>query len=272
MNVWRKFGQSRVLSIHDIAPREFTSKLAELRARDVANHMRSAPRDVPARRVVGHKRLVALLTYVGKDIPNMCSLFFSFYTGYHQLDTSDIFVVQLPHYPVGSLDNCLQRHRPNILRSGSNDQPYRERTKVTRLQETQHELLQRYMYVLIADLDEFFLPDPARFANLPDYLSKRNRALARRSVSTRSSSFPAGPFVAPVGYEIMPQSRTEASFNWSRPVLQQRTRWARLCGMAAWPKYSLGSAPSRLFCFLRARLEARSRAQRSRAAAVPLSA
>ena len=236
--------------------------------------MRSAPRDVPARRVVGHKRLVALLTYVGKDIPNMCSLFFSFYTGYHQLDTSDIFVVQLPHYPVGSLDNCLQRHRPNILRSGSNDQPYRERTKVTRLQETQHELLQRYMYVLIADLDEFFLPDPARFANLPDYLSKRNRALARRSASSSgaSFSFPAGPFVAPVGYEIMAQSHTEASFNWSQPVLQQRTRWARLCGMAAWSKCSLGSALGRLFCFLRARLEARSRAQRSRAAAVPLSA
>ena len=212
------------------------------------SNMRSAP----------HKRLVALLTYVGKDIPNMCSLFFSFYTGYHQLATRDIFVVQSHHYPVGSLDDCLQRHRPTILRSVSNDQPFRERTKVTRLQETQHELLQRYIYVLIADLDEFFLPDPAQFANLPDYLSKRNRALARRSTSTRSFSFPAGPFVAPVGYEIMPQSRTEASFNWSRPVLQQRTRWARLCGMAAWSECSLISAPGRLFCFLRARLVARS--------------
>ena len=90
------------------------------------------------------------------------------------------------------------------------------------------------------------LPDPARFANLPDYLSKRNRALARRSASSSgaprrsasssgaSSSFPAGPFVAPVGYEIMAKSDTEASFNWSQPVLQQRTRWARLCGMVAW--------------------------------------
>ena len=28
------------------------------------------------------------------------------------------------------------------------------------LQESQHALLQRYVYVLIADLDEFFLPDP----------------------------------------------------------------------------------------------------------------
>ena len=35
--------------------------------------------------VTSRKRLVALLTYVGVDIPQMCKLFFNFYTGYHGL-------------------------------------------------------------------------------------------------------------------------------------------------------------------------------------------
>lgn len=160
------------------------------------------------------KRLVALLTYVGKDMPEMCTLFFRFYTGYHGLIRRDIFVVQSG----SSLDSCLRQHRPTILRSDSSEQPFRERRKLAWLQESQHSLLQKYQYVLIADLDEFFLPDPARYTNLPDYLSRRFNSAA-------------SPFVAPLGYEIMPMSRTEESLNWSRPVLRQRTRWARLCGM-----------------------------------------
>ena len=104
------------------------------------------------------KRLVALLTYVGKDIPEMCTLFFRFYTGYHGLARRDIYVVQSGSS--ASLDACLRRHRPTILQSDSSEQPFRERTKLTWLQESQHALLQRYVYVLIADLDEFFLPDP----------------------------------------------------------------------------------------------------------------
>ena len=201
-----------------------------------------------------NKRLVALLTYVGKDIPEMCSLFFRFYTGYHRMVRRDIFVVQLG----SSLGACLLRHGPTILRSHSSEQPFRERTKLTWLQESQHALLQNYVYVLIADLDEFFLPDPARYANLPDYLSRREKILARHSASSSeaSSSFPAGPFVAPVGYEIMARSPSEERFNWSRPVLRQRTRWARLCGIAAWSKCLLGSARGRLLHLLRARLAA----------------
>ena len=35
--------------------------------------------------VTSRKRLLALLTYVGVDIPQMCKLFFNFYTGYHGL-------------------------------------------------------------------------------------------------------------------------------------------------------------------------------------------
>jgi|TARA_B110000196_G_C20957304_1_gene572224 hypothetical protein len=200
------------------------------------------------------KRQLALLTYVGKDIPDMCSLFFRFYTGYHQLARRDIFVVQMG----SSLDACLLRYRPTILRSDSSERPFLERTKLTWLQEGQHKLLQKYVYVLIADLDEFFLPDPARYANLPDYLSKRETILARHSASpsNASSSFPAVPFVAPVGYEIMARSPSEESFNWSLPVLRQRTRWARLCGMAACSKCLLGSARGRLLRLFRSRLAA----------------
>ena len=48
--------------------------------------------------------------------------------------------------------------------------------------------------------------------------------MARRfaSPSDASLGFPPGPFVAPVGYEIMPRSPSEQSFNWSQPVLRQR--------------------------------------------------
>ena len=70
------------------------------------------------------KRQLALLTYVGKDIPDMCSLFFRFYTGYHQLARRDIFVVQMG----SSLDACLLRYRPTILRSDSSERPFLERT------------------------------------------------------------------------------------------------------------------------------------------------
>ena len=77
-----------------------------------------------------------------------------------------------------SLDACLSVHQPTVLRSELSEQPLRERRKLKWLEESQHALLQRYLYVLIADLDEFFLPDPARYTSLPDYLSRRDHVAA----------------------------------------------------------------------------------------------
>lgn len=65
--------------------------------------------------------------------------------------------------------------------------------------------------VLIADLDEMFLPNPVRFRDLFEYVSKSNEYL-----------------IALVAYEIMPESTL---INWSQPILTQRSKYARLCGL-----------------------------------------
>ncbi len=67
-------------------------------------------------------------------------------------------------------------------------------------------LLAIYDVVVFTDVDEFLVPDPVRYSGLVHYLSTRTD----RSV------------IAPLGLNVLHHPRLEATFDHSRPVLQQR--------------------------------------------------
>jgi hypothetical protein len=76
-----------------------------------------------------------------------------------------------------------------------------------RLQQQQHQLLQRYDLVLCTDVDEIVAPDP-RTGNLRDYLLRFR-----------------DDFVNCRGYEILHLKDTEAPLDFNRPLLEQRSHW-----------------------------------------------
>lgn len=67
-------------------------------------------------------------------------------------------------------------------------------------------LLEAYDAVLYADVDEYVVPDPARYADLRAYLDEHTDA----------------PAVAPVGLNLLHDAATEPPFDQDRPVLRQR--------------------------------------------------
>ena len=202
-----------------LAPRapasmDFATRQGIRRQRNLAGRQKTRrKRNKLAARTVRTGRL-AVITYAGTDLLQQCRLFFKFYTEYHRLSPKDIYVLRARP----SIDECLHTYQPNIsslVEPNARAHSFSEEFKANWLQQTQHELLRWYKYVLIADLDEFFLPDPSKHADLLAY--------------THAINLSHSPFVAAIGYELMPIP--DNRLDWSRPVLQQRTKWATLCGM-----------------------------------------
>lgn len=156
------------------------------------------------------RKKLSLLTYASKDVLQFCQTFFKFYILYHSIPTSDIYVIE--HNALSHIRMCVRDYPVNIIKMTTNYTSYKVKPRVQKLQQLQHSLLKQYEHVLIADLDEWFLPDPTLYKNLYDYLEKNNFE----------------EFVAPIGYEILPEDNV---INWNLPILQQRIKMGRLCGM-----------------------------------------
>ena len=136
--------------------------------------------------------------------------FFKFYILYHSIPPSDIYVLE--HNALSHIRTCVRNYPVNVVQMTTNSTSYNVKPRVQKLQQLQHSLLKQYEHVLIADLDEWFLPDPILYKNLYDYLEKQHFE----------------EFIAPIGYEILPEDNV---IDWSRPVLKQRVKMGRLCGM-----------------------------------------
>ena len=156
------------------------------------------------------KRQLAIVSYASRDVLEFCHSFFKFYILYHTIPSRDIYVIE--HNPLSHIQTCIQQYSVNVIPMTTKSTSYNVKPRVRKLQEVQHQLLQKYEYVLIADLDEWFLPDPTMYKNLYNYLERRH----------------FDEFIAPIGYEILPQNNL---INWNLPILQQRQQMGRLCGM-----------------------------------------
>ena len=154
---------------------------------------------------------LALLTFISQDLHEYCENFFKFYTGYHRIKNEDIYV--LKENSEKSLDYCLDKYKPVILDQQHKYTPHSNKRMMKYVEIEQVKLLKMYKNVLFVELDEMFLPEPTMYSNILEYIEKRD--------------FPE--FVAPNGYEIL--SDFQPKINWSLPLLNQRIKMARLCGM-----------------------------------------
>lgn len=81
------------------------------------------------------------------------------------------------------------------------------------LRKKQIELLTRHDVVAYAEIDEIFMPDPEKFANLSLYVDWFKREPHVKAVSA-------------TGMNVV-QMMDEEPIDWSKPVLPQRTHWTR---------------------------------------------
>jgi hypothetical protein len=80
-----------------------------------------------------------------------------------------------------------------------------------RLSELEAELLRTYDVVVMCDADEIFAPDPdSATPDLGVYLDRFDEE-----------------FVNPIGYEVVHQRDSEAPIDFARPLMAQRSSWAR---------------------------------------------
>jgi hypothetical protein len=68
-------------------------------------------------------------------------------------------------------------------------------------------LLAAYDYVVFADVDEFILPDPTRYADLPELVQKKGHPEA----------------IASIGLNVVHVPQVEGPLDLSRPILEQRS-------------------------------------------------
>jgi len=89
----------------------------------------------------------------------------------------------------------------------------------------QAELLEKYDYVISVDVDEFIIPDPNKYENLYEYVSRTKPNVVRC-----------------VGYEVVHQRHQELNvLDWNKPILvHQRKYWINL---ETYNKPLIGSRP-----------------------------
>lgn len=92
-----------------------------------------------------------------------------------------------------------------------------ERERMSAVNHVARELLDRFDWVVFTDADEFLVPDPARYASLPDALSD-----------------PVTGVVAPMALNVVHAMAHEAPLDLSRPILEQRS-WAVFSEMMCKP-------------------------------------
>lgn len=87
--------------------------------------------------------------------------------------------------------------------------PYDERQKARMFQNMLGFLLQTHKYVLICDVDEIIVADPAVYENLPDFVTRDAR-----------------PYFTCLGFNVV-QYRDEAPLDLDKPVLVEQRSYAR---------------------------------------------
>lgn len=92
------------------------------------------------------------------------------------------------------------------------------------VQEQQHKLLQKYQYVLFAEIDEIVAPDPAKYKNLKEYIEKCDKDYIRCK-----------------GYNVIHNQVAENKpLNLEQKILRQRTGW---CPYISFNKTLLARVP-----------------------------
>ena len=160
---------------------------------------------------------LAVLTWLANDPMEFCNAWMRHYTMDHGIYGDDVYVIQTGVH--AQLTECIYIFGANMvdqaipsdvtMRHNGN---FKDRT----MQVWQNRLLENYTHVLLADIDELFLPNPHLFpGGILQYVSSLHESVS---------------VVAALGLEILPHGPLIEWWN-SSSIFESR-RWVRRrCGM-----------------------------------------
>jgi hypothetical protein len=130
-------------------------------------------------------------------------IWLKYYSKY--FNAEDIYVIDHDSDD-GSLEECLKRYKFNVIKV--HHEFYSDIWKCKTTYQKQAELLQRYEYVLFTDADEIVIPNPSKYRDLKDYITRHD-----------------SDCVASSAYELIHLRERESPIDLSRPILEQRKYW-----------------------------------------------
>lgn len=137
---------------------------------------------------------------MARDEGPMLRLWVDFYA--RAIGRENLFVFD-DHTTDGSIENlgAMVHEAPELPGAGSFD-----RARLRLMNGVAAGLLETYDYTIFVDVDEFLIPDPARFTGLKEFLARR----------------PKRDVIAAMGLNVLHDTRGESSLDFSRPILAQR--------------------------------------------------
>lgn len=146
-----------------------------------------------------HEPTVAVVT-MARDEGPMLRLWADFYA--RAVGRENLFVFD-DHTTDGSTDALgVTVHKlPELPGAG-----FFERARLRLVSGVAAGLLDIYDYTIFVDVDEFLIPDPAKFPDLKSFLARR----------------PRRDIIAAMALNVLHDTRTEGDLDFSRPILEQR--------------------------------------------------
>ena len=148
------------------------------------------------------KKRCCALTFV-KNEKVFLPIWLKYYSKYFNVE--DIYVID-HESDDGSLEECLKRYKFNVIKV--HNEYYDDIWRLKTAYQKHAELLQRYEYVLYTDADEIVIPDPSKYRDLKDYITRHDTDC-----------------VACVAYELIHLRERESPIDLGRPILEQRKYW-----------------------------------------------